>query len=119
MKIELADAAITDNQTPSAIDILKSMQGTKTITVPLILNGQKVHDGLVFNVGVLEYNNFLNESQNQKISMTASAANFLKRSVAKDDATVLAEAIKVPGLLDFFMGAIVPKVQPDIAESLD
>lgn len=104
---------------PSALELLKSMQGTKQITVPLILNEKVLHEGIVFDVGIFEYNHFLNESQNQKISVTNAAANFLKRCVSDDDKDILNEAIKVPGLLDFFMGVIIPKVQPEIAESLD
>ncbi len=109
----------TEEKAATAMDILKSMQGTKEVKVPLILGGKKLHDGIAFNVGVLEYNHFLNESQNQKVSMTNAASNFLKRCVSDDDKDILNEAIKVPGLLDFFMGAIIPKVQPDVAESLD
>lgn len=103
----------------SAIDLLKSLQGDKTIVVPLVINGQRIHDGVTFKVGVFEYNNFLNASQNPKTTMTASASTFLKQTVLDEHKDILNEAIKVPGMLDFFMGEVVAKVAPDIGATLD
>lgn len=103
----------------SAIDLLKSLQGDKTIVVPLVVNSQRIHDGVTFKVGVFEYNHFLNASQNPKTTMTAAASTFLKQTVTDEHKDILNEAIKVPGMLDFFMGEVVSKVAPDIGATLD
>lgn len=115
-QIEQQDAQANDN---SAIDLLRSLQGDKTIIVPLVINGQKVHSGITFKVGTFEYNNFLNASQSPKTTMTAAASTFLKQTVVEDDLDVLNEALKVAGMLDFFMGEVVSKVAPEIGATLD
>ena len=107
-----------ENKT-NALELLKSMQGDKTVLVPLIVGQKMLHEGIGFRVGVLEYNNFLNMSQSPKSTMTAAAATFLKQTVVDDDKEILAEALKVPGLLDYFIGAVMEEVAPELGEALD
>lgn len=102
-----------------ALNILKELQGTTEILIPLIINGKVLHEGIKFEVNLTQYNSFLNESQSGKISMTASAKNFLMNIVSEEHASFLSEALKVKGVLNNMMMKINNKVEPSFGDSLD
>lgn len=102
-----------------AIAFLKTLQGVKTATVPLIIEGHQVHTGICFNVSLTDYNNFMNATQSNKGSLTSAAKEFLTRTVTKEHSAVLVEALKIPGVMDFIMGEVIPQVAPDVKATLD
>ncbi len=102
-----------------AIAFLKTLQGAKTVTVPLVVNGCQVHKGICFNVSLTDYNNFINAQQGAKASLTSSAKEFLTRTVQKEHSTILLEALKIPGVIDFVMGEVIPQVAPEVKSTLD
>lgn len=102
-----------------AIAFLKTLQGVKTATVPLIIQGHQVHAGIGFNVSLTDYNNFINAQQSAKASLTSAAKEFLTRTVKKEHSAVLVEALKIPGVMDFIMGEVIPQVAPDVKATLD
>lgn len=102
-----------------AIAFLKTLQGAKTATVPLIIEGHQVHAGICFNVSLTDYNNFMNATQSNKGSLTSAAKEFLTRTVKTEHSAVLVEALKIPGVMDFIMGEVIPQVAPDVKATLD
>ncbi|MEC4728849.1 putative phage tail assembly chaperone [Shewanella sp. D64] len=102
-----------------AIELLKGLQGTKSVVVPVVIDGTKVHDGVTFDVSLADYNKFINASQTGKISPTASAKDFLMHTAIKKDRDFLQELLKVPGMLDFAMGKVIKAVAPEVSSTLD
>lgn len=102
-----------------ALDILKGLQKTEKIIVPVVFNGQLLHEGIKFEVGALEYNDFVNQTQAGKTSQSALAKNFLIRCVAEEDEDFLTECLKITGQLDFFMSKVLDGAVPKIHDSLD
>lgn len=102
-----------------AIGILKGLQKTASITVPVVFDGKLLHEGIKFEVGALEYNTFVNETQTGKTSQSALAKNFLVRCVAEEDQDFLTECLKITGQLDFFMSKVLDGAVPKIHDSLD
>ena len=114
--INETDAALSDND---AVAFLKSLQGVKTATVPLVVEGRCVHKGIRFHVSLSDYNKFINDSQNKQASVTAVAKDFLVNTVDQKDKAILVEALKVPGLMDYVLGQVMPQVTPDVKAILD
>ncbi|NAX21280.1 putative phage tail assembly chaperone [Vibrio sp. V39_P1S14PM300] len=108
--------ALPENE---ALSLLKSLQGSTDVVVPLVINGKKLHSGIQFSISLNEYNAFLNASQSGKISPTAAAKNYLMGVVCKEHHDFLAEALKVKGVLNQMMIAVTDKVEPDFGQSLD
>lgn len=102
-----------------AIGFLQSYQGIKKVAVPLIVEGTLVHEGIEFEVSLTDYNTFINLTQGQKASVTSAATTLLSRTVKPDHKTLFQEAIKVPGLLEFFMSNVMPQVGPEVKSALD
>ncbi|RZP88996.1 putative phage tail assembly chaperone [Vibrio vulnificus] len=102
-----------------AMAFIKTLQGEKSATVPLIVNGQVVHAGMGFKVSLTDYNNYINAMQGNKATLTAVTKDFLTRTVVSDDKALLVEVLKVPGLMDYIVGELLPQVAPDVKATLD
>ncbi|WP_045409951.1 putative phage tail assembly chaperone [Vibrio jasicida] len=102
-----------------AMAYIKTLQGVKSATVPLIVNGQMVHAGMGFNVSLTDYNNYINAMQGNKATLTAVTKDFLMHTVVSDDKALLIEVLKVPGLMDYIVGELLPQVAPDVKATLD
>lgn len=108
--------ALSENE---ALKILDDFAAKDEITVPLVIDGKTLHTGIVFNVPLERYNKFLNDSQNSKQSMTAGAKNFLVDVVSEEHKAFLLKALRVKGMLNFFMEQVTSKAQPRFGETLD
>ncbi|MGE6433140.1 MULTISPECIES: putative phage tail assembly chaperone [Shewanella] len=108
--------AIPENE---ALALLKGMQGAKSVTVPVFLQRQKLHDGVTFSVSLADYNKFLNASQSGKVSLTVASKDLLMHTVDKEHKAFLTELLGVTGMLDFVMGEVIKEVAPHVSSTLD
>lgn len=118
----MSESAQIENKTMSdskALEILKGLQGETLVTVPLVVNGQKVHDGIKFHITTTAHNDFLNASQSGKISATAAAKNYLMTIVDEKHQAILGEALKVVGMINFMMEKVTGDALPTIGDTLD
>lgn len=102
-----------------AMNLIKSLQGSKKAVVPLVIDGQLIHEGIEFAVSIKDYNDMTNAVQGKSQSMTAAASTMLKRTVIDDHKELLTEALKVVGMTDYFIGEVLAIIKPVISESLD
>lgn len=114
--VQMESKTMSDSQ---ALEILKGLQGETVVTVPLVVNGQKVHDGIKFRITTTAHNDFLNASQSGKISATAAAKNYLMSIVDEKHQTILGEALKVVGMINFMMEKVTGDALPTIGDTLD
>lgn len=119
MEIKEKTEVVKVEPVKDAIGFLQSYQGIKKVAVPLIVEGTLVHEGIEFEVSLTDYNTFINLTQGQKASVTSAATTLLSRTVKPDHKTLFQEAIKVPGLLEFFMSNVMPQVGPEVKSALD
>jgi len=102
-----------------ALALLKGMQGAKLVTVPVFLQGKKLHDGVSFSVSLADYNKFLNASQSGKVHLTSAAKDLLMHTVNEAHKAFLTELLGVSGMLDFMMGEVIKEVAPHVSSTLD
>lgn len=104
----------------TTLDFIKSLQGAKTVVVPITLNGVLVHKGMTFNVSPTDYNKFLSDSQTGKISVIVASKAFLMHTVTPDsDRALLAEILKITGTLDHILPKVVEGATPNMEATLD
>lgn len=115
-KNQTESKALPENE---ALKILDAFANKNEITVPLVMNGQMLHEGIKFDVPLEHYNKFLNDSQSGKQSVTAIAKNFLVDIVCDEHKDFLVKALRVKGVLNFFMDKVTSQAQPNFGETLD
>ncbi|MCD9521069.1 hypothetical protein C9J20_14630 [Photobacterium phosphoreum] len=109
-----------DKKDTTTLDFIRSLQGVKTVIVPISLNGMLVHKGMKFAVSPADYNHYLNTSQNGKVSLIAASKDFLMHTVTPEsDQQLLMEILKITGTLDHIFPKVIDGATPNMEATLD
>jgi hypothetical protein len=109
-----------ESKETTTLDFIKSLQGKKTIIVPISLNGVLVHKGMKIDVSATDYNKYINNTQTGKTSITVVSKEFLMNTVTPEsDRQLLAEILKVTGTLDHIFPKVIDGATPNMEVTLD